>query len=94
MIPEMAKSKYQRIDIQLSDRVLPLYVGARIHDALEEVALDMPLYKSVRLSQVLEAAYEQGMKDGRREIIEKMDGIKQATNYLPPGRPKKKTRRS
>ena len=88
----MAKSKYKKTDIQLTDRKLSLYVGAKIHDALEEVTMDMGLYKGVRLRQVLEAVYEQGMKDGRREIIERMEAIRQDSNYLSPGRPAKRAR--
>lgn len=88
----MAKPKYKKTEIQLANRKLSLYVGARIHDALEEVTMDMGLYKGVRLGQVLEAVYEQGMKDGRREIIDQMEAIRQEANYLPPGRPAKRAR--
>jgi hypothetical protein len=52
----------------------------------------MNLYHGVRLAEVVEAVYEQGQKDGRKEIIEKMAGIKTGVNYLPPGRPRKKKR--
>lgn len=86
----MAKPKYTRVNVNLPDRELPLYVGARISAALKEIRMDMDLYKGVRLEQVLEAVYEQGMKDGRREIIEQLDSIKRASNFMPPGRPKKK----
>ena len=50
----------------------------------------MDLYQGVKLGQVLNAVYEQGMKDGRREIIDEMERIKKSVNYLPPGRPRKK----
>jgi hypothetical protein len=53
----------------------------------------MTLYHGVRLREVMEAIYEQGLKDGRKEIIEKVEGIKIGVNYLPPGRPRKKKRR-
>ncbi|MBB6142633.1 chorismate synthase [Silvibacterium bohemicum] len=86
----MAKSKYKKTNVYLPDRELALYVGAKIHAALAEITMDMDLYKGVRLGQVLEAVYEQGMKDGRREIIESLEVIKSKANYLPPGRPKKK----
>lgn len=50
----------------------------------------MTLYKGVRLSQIMKAVYEQGLKDGRRDVIEQFgEKIRDKTNYLPPGRPRK-----
>jgi hypothetical protein len=61
-----------------------------VRDALVEVTTDMNLYKGVKLGQVMAAVYEQGLKDGRREVIEQFEAkIIDKTNYLPPGRPKK-----
>lgn len=88
----MAKPRYQKLDVDLPTRKLPLYVGAPAKNALEEVTMDMPLYKGVKLGQVLEAVYEQGMKDGRREVIESFQGAAKTFNYMPPGRPKKAKR--
>ena len=45
--------------------VVPVYAGQRIGKALDEVMEDMDLYRGVRLNEVLEAVYEQGLKDGR-----------------------------
>lgn len=83
------KAKYKKFDIQLAEGQLTLYASPSVLGALEEVTTDMTIYKGVRLAQVLKAAYEQGRKDGRREVIEQFDGIKKNTNYLPPGRPRK-----
>ncbi len=84
------KPRYQKIDIDLSTHGVTLYVGSKVRSALEELTQDMNLYHGVRLREVMEAVYEQGLKDGRREIIEKVEGIKIGVNYLPPGRPKRK----
>lgn len=81
--------KYKKVDVELPSGTLTLYAGSKVRSALQELTMSMTLYKSVRLGEVLKAAYEQGMKDGRREVIEKMDAIKKGTNYLPPGRPRK-----
>lgn len=59
---------------------------------MEEITKDMTLYHGVRLTEVLAAVYQQGQKDGRKEMIEKMDSLKTEVNYLPPGRPKKRKR--
>jgi hypothetical protein len=87
------RPKYKKFDVDLSSGKLTLYAGPKVLSALEEVTMGMNLYKGVRLSQVMKAVYEQGCKDGRREIIEEMDEkfkeTKSEANYLPPGRPKK-----
>jgi hypothetical protein len=86
------KPRYQKIDVELPSREITLYVGSKVHPALEEVMKDMDVYHGVRLTEVMEAMYEQGQKDGRKEIIEKVERIKTGVNYLPPGRPRKKKR--
>lgn len=41
----------------------------------------------------MKAVYEQGLKDGRKEIFDRLDvdlkATKKSVKYLPPGRPKK-----
>ncbi len=84
------KPKYKKIEVELPRETLTLYAGERVREALAEVTTNMNLYKGVRLGQVMQAVYEQGLKDGRREIIEQFeDKIRDETNYLPPGRPRK-----
>lgn len=82
-------AKYKKVHVALPKGKLTLYVGQRVRSALAEVTADMNLYKGVRLLQVMEAFYEQGLKDGRKEVIEEFDKTKKAMNYLPPGRPRK-----
>lgn len=85
--------KYTKLEVTLSTKPLILYAGQKVAAALHEVnILDKTIYEGVRLGQVMEAVYEQGLKDGRREVIEKIDAIKGQTNYLPPGRPKRSSR--
>ena len=87
------KPRYQKFDVALPAGEVTLYAGTKVRSALDEITRDMTLYHGVRLAEVIEAVYEQGQKEGRKEIIEKMDGIKTTVNYLPPGRPKKKKKR-
>ena len=82
--------RYKKFDVSLSTGDLTLYAAPRVLTALEQVTVEMSLYQGVRLAEVLKAVYEQGQKDGRKEMIEKMDALKAGINYLPPGRPKKK----
>jgi len=85
--------RYQKLSVDLPSRSLTLYAGSKVRSALKEVTTDMNLYHGVRLGQVLEAVYEQGMKDGRKDIIEQMEAIRNKAKYLPPGRPQKAQRR-
>jgi uncharacterized protein (DUF2164 family) len=75
-----------------SGEKLTVYSGSAAKIAFEEI-LDhnSDLYHRAKLGLVLEAMYSQGLKDGRREIIEKMEKIKTGVKYLPPGKPKKKS---
>lgn len=87
-------AKWKKVTVNLSRGKLALYAGDRLHAALFEVTKDMTVWTASRLSLVLEAVYQQGMKSGRQEIIEQFDRrIKRKANYLPPGRPKKSKRR-
>ena len=61
----------RRHDIEMPKLgTVPVYAGVKVGKALEEIEEDMTLYKGVRLSQVMEAIYEQGRKDGRSEVFE------------------------
>jgi hypothetical protein len=82
-------AKYKKFDVNLPTGALALYAAPKILDALQEVTTGMKLYEGVRLAQVMKAVYEQGMKDGRKEIIDQMMAIEKDANYLPPGRPRK-----
>lgn len=56
----------RRTDLRLSNGdVVVIYAGQKIVDALDEVTGQLDLYHGVRLEQVMEAAYIQGLKDGR-----------------------------
>lgn len=87
------KPRHQKIDIQLTNQIIPLYAGEKIRQAIEEVGLDMSIYRAVRLGQVLEAVYNQGRKDGARAAIEDLDSrivdLKKLIPHRNPGAPKK-----
>jgi hypothetical protein len=83
------EAKYKRVTVDLPKGKLSLYVGQRVRTALREVLENMKFYKGIRFFQVVEAFYEQGKKDGRKEVFDMMDGVKEKVNYLPPGRPRK-----
>jgi hypothetical protein len=85
------------IPVELPQRGrVSIYAGVAIERALREVTSDLNLYQGVRLGQVLEAAYEQGRKDGAREAFEMMDsGLNDAKRAIPhrnPGRPQRRAR--
>jgi hypothetical protein len=71
-----------------------IYAGRKVFDALSEISKDQSFYQGVRLSQVLEAAYEQGKKDGARGVFEQVDGLKDRIVHRNPGAPKKTKKRA
>jgi hypothetical protein len=75
--------------VQLPKGQVAVYFGKHVAEALEEVTVDMNLYKGVRLSQVLQAVYEQGRKDGARKVKESFDKVMREIPYRNPGKPKK-----
>lgn len=83
-------AKYNKLDVELASGPLTLYASPKILSALNEVTTNMTLYKGVRLAEVMGAVYEQGLRDGRRDVIERFATIEKAMKYLPSGQLKKK----
>lgn len=79
--------------IPLASQEVSVYASPKVSKALEEVTEDMTLYHGVRLSQVLEAVYTQGQKDGARNAItEIQSNLAKTIGDIPhrnPGKPKK-----
>jgi hypothetical protein len=85
------KSRYVRTVIKLpGEKQISVYAGRRIREALTEVSANLNLYRGVKLSQVLEAVYEQGKKDGARNVFDTVDGLKRTIAYRNPGQPRKR----
>ena len=86
-----ARNKKNLIPIQ--NGAVAVYASPRISKALDEVTEDMTLYHGVRFTQILEAVYTQGKKDGARSAFEELDKkVKEAQKAIPhknPGKPKK-----
>jgi sulfate adenylyltransferase subunit 1 (EFTu-like GTPase family) len=86
----MARRGYRTIQVELKKEVVPVRASAKVADALQDLSADMDLYQGTKLSQVLEAVYEQGRKAGRREVFERVDDVKKELPHRQPGRPRKK----
>lgn len=83
---------YRTILVQLKKQeTVPVRASPRVADALQELSADMDLYQGTKLRQILEAVYEQGRKDGRRQVFEAVDEVKKELPHRPPGRPRKRT---
>ena len=86
---------YRTISLPLKrGEVAPIRTSARTADALEEIVKEATLYDGVRLTQVMEAVYLQGCKDGAREVFERLDreveSVKKAIPHRSVGRPRKR----
>ena len=96
-MPKISSSKRgpRAIDVALATGSVTVYANARVATALRELTDDMTLYHGVRLAQVIEAAYDQGLRNGRREVFEEFDKLRQRPElrHRNPGRPTKKASR-
>jgi hypothetical protein len=74
------------------DQSIKIYAGSRVSEALGEIVRNLDLYQGVRLTQLLEAAYNQGRKDGARSAFDEIDRrVAEAHRAIPhrlPGRPR------
>jgi hypothetical protein len=90
----MATRGFRTIKITFKGSQVSVYASKRIADALSEIEKDMLVFHGVKLHQVLEAVYNQGVKDGRAEVFSLMDrGVADAKKVLPhrrPGRPRRR----
>lgn len=78
--------------VPLVGRDIAVYAGVKVGRALEEITKEMTLFHGVKLAQVLEAVYEQGLKDGRGEVMKALDAVQndKALKWRNPGRIAKK----
>ena len=90
----MARRGYKTIKVPLATLNLSIYSSPRLADALKELTKEMTLYRGVRFTQILEAVYQQGKKDGAALAFKEISkGLTQAQHKVPhkrPGRPKKR----
>ncbi len=87
--PSIKKPRGVRTNITLINKTIPVYAGKRVSEALSELTEKMTIYHGVKLSQILDAVYAQGKKDGAREVFEQVDGLKRAIPHRNPGHPRK-----
>jgi len=86
------KARGVRTNITLINRTIRVYAGRRVAEALSELTERMTIYHGVKLSQILDAVYVQGKKDGAREVFDQLDGLKRAIPHRNPGHPRKQKR--
>lgn len=66
----MKTNKSTKTVIKLGGHPISVYAGRSVAKAFEVVSKDLTLYSGIRLTQFLEALYEQGRKDGARSVFE------------------------
>ena len=87
---KIKRPRYVKTLVPLSKGTVPVYAGVRVAHALSDLTADMDFYKGVRLAQLLEAVYQQGKKDGAREVRDHFDLMMKQIPHLNPGQPRKK----
>ncbi len=77
------------IDLKVGTESAAVYANAKVLAALKELMEDTTLYSGVRFTQVAEAIYKQGLKDGRRQVFEELDRLRALPElkHTNPGRP-------
>lgn len=86
--------KYKKTSIVRRDGVaIEVYATPKIADALVMINRDMTLYQGVKFTQLLEAVYDQGKKDGRRDVFENIASIERKLPHRLPGRPRTRKKR-
>jgi hypothetical protein len=86
------KPRIIRTDIKLLNRTISVYAGTRVAEAFREITFDMNIYEGVRLSQLLDAIYQQGKKDGAHEVYENFRDMMDSIPHRDPDQPKKRPR--
>jgi hypothetical protein len=84
------KPRCVKTSIKLSKDTVAIYAGVRVAQALHEVTDGMDLYRGVRLTQLLEAVYQQGKKDGARNVRNEFERMMEKIPHQNPGQPRKK----
>lgn len=90
----MAKKRgYKSVTLHLSKkRKIKLYTSNNVAKAYHEVLEKLEtLYYGARLGLVFDAVRERGRRDGRAEVFEKLDALKQRLPHRLPGRPRRRT---
>jgi hypothetical protein len=79
--------------IEANDSKITIYASPKISKAME-IILDMKVFEGVKVLGIIEAAYNQGKKDGARNAFDHIQtGITAAQKAVPhknPGQPKKR----
>jgi len=86
----MTNNKSVKTVIHLKGEKVPIYAGRSVLEAFHVISKDLNLYDGVRLTQFLEVLYEQGKKDGAREVFGRVDELKAGISHQNPGRPRKR----
>ena len=88
--PSKTQPRLVKTLVPLRKRIVPVYSGPKAAAALKELTGNMGLYEGVKFGQALEALYEQGRKDGAREVKEAFEQTMKAIPYRNPGKPRRK----
>lgn len=87
------QARYKITVVPLKNSDVKIYASPKVASALAELARDLTFYQGVRFSEIVDAVYEQGKKDGARAAFTAVDTqVIEARKLIPhrlPGRPRK-----
>jgi len=87
------KPRYVKTIVPLASSQVDIYAGKRVAYALKELQ-NPNIYQGAKLIDLVEAAYDQGKKDGARTVSESFEKMMASIPHQNPGRPKLKGKKT
>ena len=80
--------------IKLLDKEVIVYASPKVSNALYDLIHKLGMYEGVKLTQLLQALYDQGKKDGARAAFRVLEEkVIEAENLVPHKNPGKQPRK-
>jgi hypothetical protein len=93
----MAKRGYQTVPlpVKTESKPVPVRMSPRRAETARKIIGEMSTFDGIKILDLMEAVYVQGLKDGARAAFDQVDrSVTQAKKAIPhraPGRPRKRT---
>jgi len=92
-MPTPKKPRYVKTIVPIQGSNVEIFAGIRVAHALKELQ-NLDIYQGAKLIDLVEAAYDQGKKDGARTVRDAFDKVIEGIPHKNPGRPGKKKKRN
>jgi hypothetical protein len=87
--PRVKKPRCVKTLVPLASQRIEVYAGVRVATALEALS-ELDIYRGAKIIDLIEAVYEQGKKDGARNVFDRLEVVREEIPHRNPGKPKKR----